>query len=213
MLISLLSLLFLFTLNQSDMKHELPALPYATDALEPVMSRETLEYHHGKHVQAYVNNLNALIPGTPYENASLETITKTAEGPIFNNGAQILNHNIFFDQLAPESEAKHAPTGKLAASIDKEFGSFDEFKKQFKDAAVSQFGSGWAWLVKNKTGELKIVKTPNAGNPLRDELTPLLVCDVWEHAYYIDYRNRRPDFVDNFWRVVDWNVVEKRYGE
>lgn len=197
----------------AQQKHVLPPLPYATNALEPVMSTETIEYHHGKHVQAYVDKLNELIPGTVYANATLEQITKTAENGIFNNGAQILNHMLFFDAFAPEATAKHVPTGKLAEAIDRSFGSFDEFKKKFAEAANGQFGSGWAWLTSDSSGNLRVMAMPNAGNPLRDGYKPLLGCDVWEHSYYIDYRNKRADYIDNFWRIVDWNVVEARYEQ
>lgn len=194
-------------------RHQLPPLPYANNALEPVMSTETIEYHHGKHVQAYVDKLNELIPGTAYGDATLEQITRSADGAIFNNGAQILNHIIFFDSFASEANAKHIPDGALATAIDRDFGSFDNFKKEFASAATGQFGSGWAWLAKDAGGKLQIVAMPNAGNPLRDGLTPLLGVDVWEHSYYIDYRNRRADYVDNLWKIIDWNVIEKRYAE
>ncbi len=192
------------------MTHQLPELPYPRAALAPSMSEETLNFHYGKHHNAYVVNLNKLIPGTEFEDASLEEIIRKATGPVFNNGAQVWNHTFFWHCLTPNSPK--TPTGKLAAAIDQAFGSFDQFKAKFAEAAVGQFGSGWAWLVKTKDGVLAIEKTPNAENPLRDGKTPLLTCDVWEHAYYIDYRNARPDFVANFWNLVNWKFVEENYG-
>ncbi len=192
------------------MKYELQALPYAADALAPKMSETTVNLHWGKHVQTYINNLNGLIPGTPFEDASLDEIVKKAEGPIFNNGAQVWNHTFFFWQFASKPAASK-PSGALAAAIDKSFGSFDAFKEQFTKAAVTLFGSGWAWLVKKEDGSLEIVQESNAGNPLKKGLTPVLTCDVWEHSYYVDYQNRRADFVSTFWELVDWSVVDKRY--
>ncbi len=191
------------------MDFELPKLPYALNALEPVISQKTLEFHYGKHHQAYVNNLNNLVPGTKFENASLETIIKDADGGIFNNGAQVWNHTFFFNTLAPNAGGE--PSGKLAESINKSFGSFSEFKEKFNKSAVTLFGSGWAWLVKKPDGSLDIVQESNAGNPIRNGLNPILTCDVWEHAYYLDYQNKRPDFVDAFWKLVDWNVVSSRF--
>lgn len=191
------------------MSFELPKLPYALNALEPVISQKTLEFHYGKHHQAYVNNLNNLVPGTRFENASLETIIKEADGGIFNNGAQVWNHTFFFHSLAPNAGVE--PSGALADAIKKDFGSFAEFKEKFSKAAVTLFGSGWAWLVKNEAGKLEIVQESNAGNPLRKGLNPILTCDVWEHAYYLDYQNRRPDFVESFWKLVDWKTVEARF--
>ena len=191
------------------MKFELPSLPYAIDALEPHISQRTLEFHHGKHHQAYVNNLNNLIPGTEFENADLETIIKKADGGIFNNGAQVWNHTFYFNQFSPNGGGE--PTGALAEAINKAFGSFDAFKEQFSKAAATLFGSGWAWLVKNSDGSLEIIKESNAGNPIRNGLTPILTCDVWEHAYYLDKQNKRPDYIADFWKVVDWNVVGGRY--
>ncbi len=187
----------------------MPKLPYAPDALQPHMSRETLEYHYGKHLQAYVDNLNKLIVGTPFENASLEEIIAKADGPLFNNGAQVWNHTFFFESFSPHARKK--PEGWLATAIERDFGSFDKFKEAFTTAATSIFGSGWAWLAADKNGKLSIAKESNAGNPLQHGLTPLMTCDVWEHAYYIDTRNRRADYVQNFWEILDWNVVEKRY--
>ncbi len=191
------------------MKFELPQLPYALDALEPVISKTTLEYHYGKHHQAYITNLNNLIPGTKFENADLETIVKESDGGIFNNGAQVWNHTFYFLSFSPKGGGN--PTGALAQAIDKSFGSFDAFKEQFSAAAATLFGAGWAWLVKNADGSLAIVKESNAGNPLRDGLTPILTCDVWEHAYYLDKQNARPKYIEDFWKIIDWSVVGARY--
>ncbi len=188
---------------------ELPKLPYAQDALEPYISAKTIEFHYGKHHQGYVNNVNKLIPGTEFENADLETIIMKAEGGIFNNGAQVWNHTFYFFGLSPDP--KTTPGGKLAEAINRDFGSLDAFKEQFATAAATLFGSGWAWLVVNAEGKLEIVKTSNAANPMRDGLKPLLTCDVWEHAYYLDVQNKRPDYVQNFWKVLDWAVVEERF--
>ncbi len=190
------------------MKFELPALPYAADALEPIITKTTIEFHYGKHHQAYVNNLNNLIVDTEFENADLETIIKKAEGGIFNNAAQVWNHTFYFTAFSPKGGGE--PTGALAEAITKTFGSFDAFKEAFGKAAATQFGSGWAWLVKDADGALKIVQTSNAGNPMTDDLTPVLTCDVWEHAYYLDYQNKRPDYIANFWKLVDWDVVGAR---
>jgi Fe-Mn family superoxide dismutase len=193
------------------MKHELPPLPYAKNALEPHMSAETLEYHHGKHHQAYVTKLNELIPGTEFENMSLEEIVKKSSGAIFNQSAQVWNHTFFWNCLSPNGGG--APKGKLAEAIDKSFGSLDAFKKAFAEQAVGQFGSGWAWLVKKADGSLEVRKSANADTPLTDaSVTPLLTCDVWEHAYYIDYRNARPKFVEGFWNLVNWDFAEKNFG-
>jgi Fe-Mn family superoxide dismutase len=191
------------------MKFELPKLPYESGALEPEISRQTIEFHYGKHLQTYVNNLNSLIVGTPFESADLEAIVKQSEGAIFNNAAQVWNHTFYFNQLSPEPQAK--PTGKLAEAIDKAFGSFDAFREQFGKAALGLFGSGWVWLVKNADGTLAITQEQNAGNPLRRGQAALLTCDVWEHAYYLDCQNRRADHISAFWRVVDWRVVESRF--
>jgi len=190
------------------MAFELPKLPYAMDALEPFISKKTIEFHYGKHHQAYVNNLNNLVPGSEFENASLEEIVKKASGGIFNNGAQIWNHTFYWNCLKPN--AGGIPTGKLAEAINQSFGSFEEFKQKFSTAAATLFGSGWAWLVKNNDGSLAIVQESNAGNPLKNGLTPLLTCDVWEHAYYIDQQNKRPDYISAFWNVVDWEAVSGR---
>ena len=191
------------------MNFSLPQLPYAHNALEPVISEETIKFHFGKHHQTYVNNLNGLIPGTEFENADLDTIVKKSSGPVFNNAAQIWNHNFYFLSLTPEKGSK--PSEELAKAIDEKFGSLDNFKAEFNKSAVAVFGSGWAWLVKTADGGLDIVKESNAGNPLTSGLTPLLTFDVWEHAYYIDYQNRRADYVAALWELVDWNVVSSRY--
>ncbi len=190
------------------MAFELPKLPYAMDALEPYISKQTIEFHYGKHHQAYVNNLNNLAPGTEFENASLEDIVKKASGGIFNNGAQIWNHTFYWNCLKPNGGG--LPSGKLSDVINASFGSFEEFKQKFSAAAATLFGSGWAWLVKNNDGSLAIVQESNAGNPLRNGLTPLLTCDVWEHAYYIDQQNKRPDYIAAFWNLVDWDAVSGR---
>ncbi|MDD2797895.1 MAG: superoxide dismutase [Bacteroidales bacterium] len=191
------------------MKFELPQLPYAADALEPVISAKTIEFHYGKHHQAYVTNLNNLVPGTKFENADLETIIKESDGPIFNNAAQIWNHTFYFTSFSPNGGG--APSGALADAINAAFGSFDNFKKEFTAAAVTLFGAGWAWLVQNKDGNLEIVKEINAGNPMTKGLKPILTFDVWEHAYYIDYQNRRPDHISALWDKIDWSVVGARF--
>jgi superoxide dismutase, Fe-Mn family len=191
------------------MAFELPKLPYKLNALVPHISEETLEFHYGKHHLAYVNNLNGLIPGTQFEKASLETIIKNADGAIFNNGAQIWNHTFYFESFS--KDGKRVPDGKLAEAINKSFGSVDAFKEQFTKAAATLFGSGWAWLAKDDDGSLRILQESNAGNPLKKGLKPLLTCDVWEHAYYIDYRNKRPDYIKSFWEIIDWNVISNRF--
>ncbi|OGT36702.1 MAG: superoxide dismutase [Gammaproteobacteria bacterium RIFCSPHIGHO2_12_FULL_38_14] len=192
------------------MTFELPALPYAMDALAPHISKETLEYHYGKHHRAYVNNLNNLVPDTEFEKMSLEDIMKKASGGIFNNAAQIWNHTFYWHSLSPKGGGE--PAGVLASAITKSFGSFDHFKTQFTKAATTLFGSGWAWLVKNKMGVLEVVQTSNAGNPLLEDKTPLLTCDVWEHAYYIDTRNDRAAYVNHFWNLVNWEFATKNLG-
>ncbi len=192
------------------MAFELPALPYAHDALEPYISAVTLQFHHLKHHQAYVNNVNNLIVGTPFENATLEEIVRKADGGIFNNGAQVYNHTFYFEQFA--ADGCREPQGELKAAIEKDFGSTEAFKEQFNKAAATLFGSGWAWLVKTADGRLEIVQTSNAGCPLRDGKTPLLTCDVWEHAYYLDKQNLRPKYIEDFWKVVDWQVISKRFS-
>lgn len=191
------------------MAFELPKLPFEIDALEPVISKKTLEFHYGKHHQAYVTKLNGLVPGTEFENASLEDIVKKADGGIFNNGAQVWNHTFYWNSLKPNGGGM--PGGALKEAIIQSFGSFDAFKEKFADAAATLFGSGWAWLVKKPNGSLEIVKESNAGNPLRNGLTPLLTFDVWEHAYYLDYQNKRPDHINALWGIINWEVVKKRY--
>lgn len=188
---------------------KLPQLPYALDALSPHISEKTLDFHHGKHHQAYVNNLNSLIPGTKFENSDLETIIKEADGGIYNNAAQIWNHTFYFESFS--SSPLTEPKGKLAAAINKQFGSFDEFKEKFSKAAATLFGSGWAWLVRKNDGSLEIIQESNAGNPLRKGFTPILTCDVWEHAYYLDYQNRRPDYIQHFWNILDWKIISDRF--
>jgi superoxide dismutase, Fe-Mn family len=192
------------------MAFTLPALPYAKNALEPYISAQTLEFHHGKHHQAYVNNVNNLIAGTPFENASLEEIILKAEGGIFNNGAQVYNHTFYFEQFSPNG--CHEPKDELKAALETDFGSMESFYEQFNKAAATLFGSGWAWLVIKSDRRLEIVQTSNAGCPLRDGKTPLLTCDVWEHAYYLDKQNLRPKYIEDFWRVLDWKVVSERFA-
>lgn len=190
------------------MAYELPKLPYEMDALQPYISKETLEYHYGKHHAAYVNNLNKLVGGTDFESASLEDIIKKADGGIFNNGAQVWNHTFYWNCMSPEGNRE--PSGALLNQIKSDFGSFEEFKDKFSKAAATLFGSGWAWLVKTPAGKLDIIQESNAGNPLRVGLEPIMTCDVWEHAYYIDKRNRRPAYIDDFWNLVDWETIGKR---
>ena len=188
------------------MAHELPALPYAIDALEPVISQETLEFHHGKHHNTYVTNLNNLIPGTEFESASLEDIIMKSSGGIFNNAAQIWNHTFYWNCMRSPGD-DNAPSGTLLDAINSAFGSFDEFKKQFATSGATNFGSGWTWLVQNEDGGLEIFNTSNAGTPMTSGKKALLTVDVWEHAYYIDYRNARPTYLDAFWKVVNWDFV------
>lgn len=185
------------------MEHKLLELPYPSDALNPVISKETIEYHYGKHHQTYVNNLNKLILGTEYEDMSLEDIIKKSSGSIFNNAARVFNHNFYWNCMCPDGGGD--ATGKLAESINKNFGSFTTFKDKFTAIAIATFGSGWTWLVKNGDDSLSIESTSNAATPITEGKTPLLTCDVWEHAYYIDYRNARPSYVEKFWNVVNWD--------
>jgi Fe-Mn family superoxide dismutase len=193
------------------MKHELPPLPYALDALAPVLSKETLEYHYGKHHKAYVDKLNELIPDTECKDLPLlEIIKKAPIGPIFNNAAQVWNHSFYWQCMTPEA-AQNKLTGSLEAAINKSFGSVEKFKAAFVKAALSQFGSGWAWLVKDSHG-LVIQTTGNALTPIRDSQSCLLTCDVWEHAYYIDYRNARPKYLEKFWELVNWDFVAKNFA-
>lgn len=192
------------------MAFELPVLPYAKDALAPYISVETLEFHHGKHHQTYVTNLNNLVVGTEFEGASLEDVILKSSGGIFNNAAQIWNHTFYWNSLTPNGAGK--PAGALADAIDATFGSFDKFKEEFTKCAVTTFGSGWAWLVKNADGSLALVSTSNAGCPLTAGQTPLLTCDVWEHAYYIDFRNSRPNYLEAFWALANWDFAASNYA-
>ncbi len=191
------------------MKFELPVLPYAQNALEPYIDSKTIEFHYSKHHQTYVNNLNKLIESTVFEGKTLEKIIKTSDGSIFNNAAQVWNHTFYFLTFSPNGGG--VPQGKLAKAINNTFGSFEAFKTQFAESAVSVFGSGWAWLVKDATDKLQIIKESNAGTPLAKGFTPLLTFDVWEHAYYLGYQNRRADYVNALWNIVDWRVVEGRF--
>jgi len=192
------------------MSIELPALPYARDALAPRISEETIDYHYGKHHQAYVTNLNKMIEGTAHANQSLEEIIRSSEGGVFNNAAQIWNHTFYWNSLTPNSSA---PSGDLASAINSAFGSFDEFKAKFTASAAGNFGSGWTWLVKNASGALEIVNTGNAGTPITEAgITPLLTVDVWEHAYYVDYRNARPEYLKNFWELANWEFAAKNFA-
>jgi Fe-Mn family superoxide dismutase len=192
------------------MEHTLPPLPYPIDALAPHISKETLEFHYGKHHQTYVTNLNNLIKGTEFENSSLEEIVKKSSGGVFNNAAQIWNHTFYWNSLTPKSAAE--PTGKLAEAINAKFGSTAAFKEAFNKSAAGNFGSGWTWLVKKADGSVDIVNTSNAATPLTTADVPLLTCDVWEHAYYIDYRNARPKYLENFWALVNWEFAAKNLG-
>lgn len=192
------------------MEHKLPPLPYALDALEPHLSKETLEYHYGKHHQAYVTNLNNLIKGTEFENVSLEDIIRTASGSIFNNAAQIWNHTFYWNNLLPNGGGM--PSGRLLDAINEKWRSFEAFKKAFETVAAGTFGSGWAWLVKNPDGSLDIISTSNAATPLTTDKVPLLTCDVWEHAYYIDYRNSRPNYFSHYWEIVNWDSVAANFS-
>ncbi len=189
-------------------KIELPQLPYAMDALQPFISKQTIEFHYGKHHQTYVDNLNKLVEGTEFENSSLEEMIKRSTGGIFNNAAQVWNHTFYWESLTPGSTG--VPQGVLAAEIDRQFGSFEDFRQKFTQAALTLFGSGWVWLAKDDKGTLEILQTSNADNPLRTGRIPLLTCDVWEHAYYLDKQNRRAAYVEDFWKIVDWNRVSLR---
>jgi Fe-Mn family superoxide dismutase len=191
------------------MEYQLPELPYAKDALTPHISAETIEYHYGKHHKAYVDNLNKLILNTEFEDMPLEEIIKKASGGIFNNAAQLWNHTFYWNCISPNGGGE--PSGELASAIAKSFGSFAEFKERFTNATVTLFGSGWAWLVKNADGSLAIEATSNAGTPLKDGKKAILTCDVWEHAYYIDYRNARAAYVEAFWKLVNWKFAEQKF--
>jgi len=192
-------------------KFELMTLPYAAEALEPVISRETIGFHHGKHLAAYVNNLNGLLSGSGFEEATLEEIVCKATGGILNNAGQILNHELYFAQFTAKP-AKTAPTGALAEAIVRDFASFESFKEEFQKKGATLFGSGWVWLSADKDGKLVITQEPNAANPVQKGLKPLLTFDVWEHAYYLDYQNRRPDHLAALWQIIDWDVVSARYS-
>jgi superoxide dismutase, Fe-Mn family len=197
-------------IQRKKMEHTLPTLPYALDALAPYISKETLEYHYGKHHQTYVTNLNNLIKGTEFENASLEDIVKKSSGGIFNNAAQVWNHTFYWMGMKPNGGGE--PQGELAKAINAKWGSFDKFKEEFTKCAVGTFGSGWAWLVKKSDGTLDLVSTSNAATPITTDAKPLLTCDVWEHAYYIDTRNARPKYLENFWNVVNWDFASKNFA-
>ncbi len=196
-------------IKYSTMTYEQPQLPYDNDALEPAISARTIEFHYGKHEKAYIDNLNRLIKGSEYEDMELEDIIAHAKGPLFNNASQAWNHIFYFFTFSPDG--KREPEGKLRKAIDDEFGSFEKFKEAFVDAGVGLFGSGWVWLSRDENGKLFITQGPNAENPLTSGLTPLLTFDVWEHAYYLDYQNRRADALKRLWDIVDWGVVESRY--
>ena len=190
-------------------KHELMPLPYAENELEPLISGKTLSFHHGKHLLAYVNNLNALLPGSGMEDLSIEEIVKKADGGILNNAGQVMNHNLYFKQFRkPQND--NAPAGKLGKLIQEQYGSFETFKDEFAKNGATLFGSGWVWLSIDKQGKLVITQEPNAGNPIQKGLTPLLTFDVWEHAYYLDYQNRRPDHIAALWQIVNWEEIESR---
>ena len=192
-------------------KFELMTLPYAANALEPVISQQTIAFHHGKHLQAYVNNLNAALPGSGFEETPLVEIVKKSTGGLFNNAGQILNHELYFGQFRP-AKADNQPAGAIAEAITRDFGSFDAFKEEFQKKGATLFGSGWVWLSADANGKLVITQEANAANPVQKGLTPLLTFDVWEHAYYLDYQNRRPDHLAALWSIIDWQVVEQRYN-
>jgi Fe-Mn family superoxide dismutase len=198
------------TVKRITVEHTLPSLPYAMNALAPHISAETLEFHYGKHHQSYVTNLNNLIKGTEFENASLEEIIKKSSGGVFNNAAQVWNHTFYWNGMTPSGSGM--PAGALSDAINQKFGSFDKFKEEFGKSCASNFGSGWTWLVKKSDGTVDIVNTSNAATPLTGNDQPLLTCDVWEHAYYIDYRNARPKYVEHFWNVVNWDFAAKNFG-
>jgi len=197
------------TKSYFNMNIELVQLPYSANALEPVISKQTIEFHHGKHLQGYVNNLKNLVQGTEFEKADLETIVKASDGAMFNNAGQILNHNLYFLQFSPKGGGK--PSGRLAQAIDAAWGTFENFQKEFEAGGVGLFGSGWVWLAADNDGKLSIIREPNAGNPITKGLKPVLTFDVWEHAYYLDFQNRRADQMKSLWSIVDWKVVESRY--
>jgi len=191
----------------------LMTLPYAPEALEPVISRETIEFHHGKHLQTYVDNLNKLVAGTEFEGMPLEEIVCKSQGGIFNNAGQILNHNLYFGQFSPVVADNHAPKGAILEAINRDFGSFEAFQKEFEQKGVTLFGSGWVWLSADKDGKLVITQETNANNPITKGLKPLLTMDVWEHAYYIDYRNRRAAHLQALWQIINWDEINRRYAQ
>ncbi|MDE6199356.1 MAG: superoxide dismutase [Muribaculaceae bacterium] len=191
------------------MTYTQPQLPYASDSLAPAISQETIDFHYGKHEKAYIDNLNKLIKDTEFDNEDLEEVIRRAEGPLFNNASQAWNHIFYFFSFSPDGGGE--PSGELADAIRRDFGSFDNFKEEFEKAGVSLFGSGWVWLSRDQDGKLFITQEPNAGNPLRKGLTPILTFDVWEHAYYLDYQNRRADALKSLWDIIDWDMVESRY--
>lgn len=192
------------------MMYNIPKLPYANDALEPAISQATMDYHYGKHLQTYVNNLNSMVPGSGYEGMTVEEIVESApDGALFNNAGQVLNHTLYFLQFTPTPN-KSAPEGELAEAIERSFGNFENFKDEMTNAATSLFGSGWVWLAQDKDGRLVVVKETNGSNPLRRGMKPLLGFDVWEHAYYLDHQNRRTDHIAGLWNIIDWDVVESR---
>jgi Fe-Mn family superoxide dismutase len=193
------------------MEHKLPELPYAKDALSPHISAETLEYHYGKHHKAYVDKLNSMLPGTEFEDMPLEDIIRKAPaGGLFNQAAQVWNHTFYWNGMSPSGGG--APAGNLATAINSAFGSYDDFRKKFQEMAVGNFGSGWTWLVAGKDGSLQVVNTDDAGNPMQQDLKPIMTCDVWEHAYYIDYRNARPKYVEAFFNLVNWDFAARNLG-
>lgn len=192
------------------MTYTMPKLPYANNALEPVISQNTIDCHYGKHLQTYVNNLNALVPGTAFEGKNIEEIVATAPaGAIFNNAGQVLNHTLYFLQFTPAPTQKE-PTGKLAEAINQNFGNFENFKDEMTNAGTTLFGSGWVWLAMNQDGKLVIIQEANGGNPITQGMKPLLGFDVWEHAYYLDYQNKRTDHINQLWNIIDWDVVASR---
>jgi superoxide dismutase len=191
------------------MKYEKPDLPYSSDALEPVISQKTIDYHYGKHEKAYIDNLNSLIEGTEFEDLPLEEVIRDSNGALFNNASQAWNHIFYFFSFSPDGGGE--PDGELRAAIDRDFGSFERFKKDFVDAGVKIFGSGWVWLSRDSSGRLFITQESNAGTPLTHGLTPILCFDVWEHAYYLDYQNRRKDALEALWDIVDWPIIQGRY--
>ncbi|MDH8701437.1 Fe-Mn family superoxide dismutase [Dysgonomonadaceae bacterium PH5-43] len=191
------------------MKFEMPILPYAYNALEPIISKETIEFHWGKHVNAYLTNLNNLVDGTKFENATLEEIVKNSDGGIYNNAAQVWNHVFYFNSFS--ANRRSTPSKELLDAITESFGGFEEFKKEFEKQATSIFGSGWMWLVKDDKNKLSLIKASNAENPIRNNLMPIFVADVWEHAYYLDYQNKRPQHLSLLWEIVDWNIISDRY--